>query len=137
MAWAAWAWVLSASSSRGGDQREAAKMASHSPSRTATCERGQRDADWGARAAVAQAARAAIDQGTLREVGKDQAVVIPADALHEPSFHTIFTGGQRNVVLSGNREFSAGDRLARGADRREHRGIERIIRLLHRLRMNG
>jgi uncharacterized sporulation protein YeaH/YhbH (DUF444 family) len=66
-----------------------------------------------ARAAVAQAARAAIDQGTLREVGKDQAVVIPADALHEPSFHTIFTGGQRNVVLSGNREFSAGDRLAR------------------------
>lgn len=66
-----------------------------------------------ARGAVARATRAAIDQGTLREVGRDQAVTIPADALHEPSFRTVFTGGQRRVVLSGNREFSAGDRLAR------------------------
>ena len=66
-----------------------------------------------ARGAVARATRAAIDQGTLREVGHDQAVTIPADALHEPSFRTVFTGGQRRVVLSGNREFSAGDRLAR------------------------
>ena len=66
-----------------------------------------------ARAAIAQAARNAIDQGTLREVGKEQTVIIPADALHEPSFHTVFSGGKRNVVLSGNREFSAGDRLAR------------------------
>jgi uncharacterized sporulation protein YeaH/YhbH (DUF444 family) len=66
-----------------------------------------------ARSAVAQAARAAINQGTIREVGKDQAVVIPADALHEPSFHTVFSSGQRSVVLSGNREYSAGDRLAR------------------------
>ena len=66
-----------------------------------------------ARAAVAQATRAAIDGGTLREVGRDQAVAIPADALHEPSFRTVFTKGQREVVLTGNREFSAGDRLAR------------------------
>ena len=66
-----------------------------------------------ARAAVARATRAAIDQGTLREVGRDQAVTIPADALHEPSFRTVFTSGQRRVVLSGNREFSAGDRLGR------------------------
>ncbi len=66
-----------------------------------------------ARAAVAKATRAAIDQGTLREVGRDQAVTIPADSLHEPSFHTVFSSGQRQVVLNGNREFSAGDRLAR------------------------
>jgi uncharacterized sporulation protein YeaH/YhbH (DUF444 family) len=66
-----------------------------------------------ARAAVARATRAAVDQGTLREVGRDQAVTIPADQLHEPSFHTVFSSGQRNVVLSGNREFSTGDRLAR------------------------
>ena len=66
-----------------------------------------------ARAAVARATRAAIDQGTLREVGRDQAVTIPADALHEPSFRTVFTSGQRRVVLSGNREFSTGDRLGR------------------------
>ncbi len=66
-----------------------------------------------ARAAVARATRAAIDQGTLREVGRDQAVTIPADALHEPSFHTVFSAGKRHVVLSGNKEFSAGDRLKR------------------------
>ncbi len=66
-----------------------------------------------ARAAVARATRAAIDQGTLREVGKDQAVTIPADILHEPSFHTVFSSGKRQVVLNGNKEFSTGDRLAR------------------------
>ena len=66
-----------------------------------------------ARAAVVKATRQAIDQGTLREVGRDQAVTIPADTLHEPSFHTVFSSGQRQVVLNGNREFSTGDRLAR------------------------
>ena len=66
-----------------------------------------------ARSAIARATRAAIDQGTLREVGRDQAVTIPADALHEPSFHSIFSAGQRQVVLSGNKVFSTGDRLSR------------------------
>jgi len=66
-----------------------------------------------ARAAVVQATRQAIDGGTLREVGRDQSVTIPADALHEPSFHTVFSSGQRQLVLNGNREFSTGDRLAR------------------------
>ena len=66
-----------------------------------------------AREAVARATRQAIDQGTLREVGHDQAVTIPSDALHEPSFHTVFSTGQRQLVLNGNREFSTGDRLKR------------------------
>jgi uncharacterized sporulation protein YeaH/YhbH (DUF444 family) len=66
-----------------------------------------------ARAAVARATRSAIDQGTIREVGRDQTVTIPADSLHEPSFHTIFTKGKRQVILSGNKEFSTGDRLSR------------------------
>jgi uncharacterized sporulation protein YeaH/YhbH (DUF444 family) len=66
-----------------------------------------------ARAAVARATRSAIDQGTIREVGRDQAVTIPADSLHEPSFHTVFTKGTRQVILSGNKEFSTGDRLSR------------------------
>ena len=66
-----------------------------------------------ARAAVQQATRAAVEQGTLREIGRDQSVTIPSDVLHEPSFHTVFSGGKRQMVLSGNHEFSAGDRLAR------------------------
>jgi len=66
-----------------------------------------------ARGEVARAARAAIQQGTLRETGHGETVTIPADVLHEPSFHTVFTGGERHVVLSGNKEFSTGDRLSR------------------------
>jgi uncharacterized sporulation protein YeaH/YhbH (DUF444 family) len=46
-------------------------------------------------------------------VGHDQAVTIPAEALEEPSFHTVFSGGQRQMVLPGNKEFSTGDRVKR------------------------
>jgi len=66
-----------------------------------------------ARGEIARAARAAITQGTLRETGHGETVTVPADVLHEPSFHTVFTGGERQVVLSGNKEFSTGDRLGR------------------------
>ena len=66
-----------------------------------------------ARGAIARAARAAIDQGTLRETKQGETVTIPADVLHEPSFHTVFTGGKRDLVLSGNKEFSTGDRIER------------------------
>ena len=66
-----------------------------------------------AREAVAQAVRSGIDNGSLREVGHDQAVTVPSDRLHEPSFRAVSTGGVRNVILTGNREFSAGDRLKR------------------------
>ncbi len=66
-----------------------------------------------ARAALKHATRTAIAKGTLREIGQDQSVAIPADTLHEPSFHTVFSSGKRQVVLSGNHEFSTGDRLPR------------------------
>ena len=66
-----------------------------------------------AREAVSEAARAAIRKGTLRELGQGEAVTIPADVLHEPSFHTVFTKGERHLVLSGNKEFSTGDRIKR------------------------
>ena len=66
-----------------------------------------------ARGAVQRAAREAIEKGTLRETGHGESVTIPADVLHEPAFHTVFTGGARNIVLSGNKEFSKGDRLRR------------------------
>ncbi len=66
-----------------------------------------------ARGAIAHAAREAVAQGTLREVGKGEAVTIPADTLHEPTFHTVFTGGARDFILPGNKEFVVGDRLKR------------------------
>ena len=66
-----------------------------------------------ARDAVQRAARDAVASGKLREVGKGGAISIPSDALHEPSLHRVFSSGVRDVVLSGNKVFSPGDRLQR------------------------
>ena len=66
-----------------------------------------------ARDAIQRAARDAVASGKLREVAKGSAISIPSDALHEPSFHRVFTGGTRDLVLSGNKVFSRGDRIQR------------------------
>ncbi len=51
--------------------------------------------------------------GKLREVGQGRSISIPSDALHEPSLHRVFSSGTRDVVLSGNKVFSPGDRIQR------------------------
>lgn len=66
-----------------------------------------------ARQAIQGAVRDAAAQGRIREIGQDSAVSIPADVLHEPSFHRHFSGGTRHFVLSGNTEFVRGDKLRR------------------------
>ena len=66
-----------------------------------------------ARDAVQRAARDAVASGKLREVAQGSAISIPSDALHEPSFQRVFTGGSRDLVLSGNKVFSRGDRIQR------------------------
>ena len=66
-----------------------------------------------ARQAMLRATREAVANGKLREVGHAEAVSVPAETLHEPSFHTVFQGGTREIVLSGNKQFSTGDRLRR------------------------
>lgn len=66
-----------------------------------------------ARSAVQTAVRDAVARGKIREVGQGNAISVPADALHEPSLHRVFSEGTREIVLTGNREFSRGDRLQR------------------------
>ena len=66
-----------------------------------------------AREAVQRAARDAVASGKLREVGQGRSISIPSDALHEPSLHRVFSSGTRDVVLSGNKVFSPGDRIQR------------------------
>jgi uncharacterized sporulation protein YeaH/YhbH (DUF444 family) len=65
------------------------------------------------RAVLTRAAREAIADGRIGDIGKEETVSIPADTLHEPSFHSVFTAGSRSIVLGGNREFSTGDELPR------------------------
>ncbi len=66
-----------------------------------------------ARDAVQRAARDAVASGKLRDVGQGGAVSIPSDVLHEPSLHRVFSSGTRDIVLSGNKVFSPGDRIQR------------------------
>lgn len=66
-----------------------------------------------ARGAVQSAVREAVAQGRIRDTGQENAITIPADVLHEPSFHRVFGKGVRQFVLPGNKEFVPGDRLRR------------------------
>lgn len=66
-----------------------------------------------ARDAVQSAVRTAVAQGRIRDSAQGNTVSIPADVLHEPSFHRTFEQGVRQFVLPGNREFIPGDRLRR------------------------
>ncbi len=60
-----------------------------------------------------RATRDAISAGKLKDVGREEVVNIPAEALHEPMFRQVFASGERELVLSGNRHFSTGDKLKR------------------------
>ncbi|POF64168.1 hypothetical protein CFR73_03325 [Novacetimonas maltaceti] len=66
-----------------------------------------------ARDAVQKSVREAIAHGSIQETGHDRSVTVPADALHEPSFHRVFSGGSRHFILTGNKEFCRGDKLQR------------------------
>jgi uncharacterized protein len=66
-----------------------------------------------ARDAVQSAVRDAVANGRIRDHAQQNAVTVPADVLHEPSFHRVFEEGSRQFVLSGNKEFITGDRLHR------------------------
>ncbi|MBO0903965.1 YeaH/YhbH family protein [Jiella sonneratiae] len=66
-----------------------------------------------ARALVKQAVREASGARKIREIDGGGAVTIPADDVHEPSFHAGRDGGMRDYVLPGNKKFVAGDRIQR------------------------
>ncbi|ESR22988.1 YeaH/YhbH family protein [Lutibaculum baratangense] len=48
----------------------------------------------------------------IREADEGGAVTIPADAVREPTFRASPSGGHREHVLPGNRDFVVGDRIA-------------------------
>ena len=64
------------------------------------------------RAQVREAVARAIAGRKIAETNRDASVSIPARDLHEPVF-SHGAGGRREVVLPGNREYVAGDEIAR------------------------
>ncbi|MFH1805169.1 MAG: YeaH/YhbH family protein [Pseudomonadota bacterium] len=49
----------------------------------------------------------------ITDVSKGDQITIPQKSLHEPGFHHSRTGGERQYVLPGNKDFVPGDRIAR------------------------
>ncbi len=64
------------------------------------------------RALVREEVARAITGRKIAEADRDASISIPARSLHEPVF-SHGAGGQRDVVLPGNREYVSGDELAR------------------------
>ena len=64
------------------------------------------------RAQVREAVARAIAGRKITEADRDGSISIPAKDLHEPTF-SHGAGGRREVVLPGNREYVAGDEIAR------------------------
>lgn len=66
-----------------------------------------------ARQQIMEAVRDASAKRGISDLAGGDRITIPADGVREPTFHASGTGGQRQYVLPGNREFSTGDRIPR------------------------
>jgi hypothetical protein len=65
------------------------------------------------RAQVKEAVDRAVRDRTIADAAKDGAVSIPANGIGEPQFQLSDTGGDRERVFPGNKEFVAGDGIDR------------------------
>ncbi|HKT75143.1 MAG TPA: YeaH/YhbH family protein [Sphingobium sp.] len=66
-----------------------------------------------ARAYVSQAVRDSLKDRSIKDLAKEGEVVIRRDAIHEPTLRRGASGGNRERVLPGNKEFLEGDRIKR------------------------
>jgi len=63
------------------------------------------------RAQIKQAVDKAIRERSIGDASKGGSVSIPNDGINEPFFHLSDSGGNRQRVLPGNKEFVSGDRI--------------------------
>jgi uncharacterized sporulation protein YeaH/YhbH (DUF444 family) len=66
-----------------------------------------------ARGAVQQAVRASLKDRSIKDIGKEGQVAIPTGGIGEPTLHRAASGGNRERVFPGNRDFLEGDRVKR------------------------
>lgn len=66
-----------------------------------------------AKAYVSQAVRDSLKDRSIKDLAQEGEIVIRRDAIHEPTLHRAASGGNRERVLPGNREFLEGDRIKR------------------------
>jgi uncharacterized sporulation protein YeaH/YhbH (DUF444 family) len=65
------------------------------------------------RAMVRQAVREQLQNRSIRDFDHNGEVSIPADSLHEPTLHRSSSGGNRDHILPGNKEYVPGDTIKR------------------------
>jgi uncharacterized sporulation protein YeaH/YhbH (DUF444 family) len=63
------------------------------------------------RARIKEAVDKAVRDRTIGDAAKGGSVSIPSDGINEPVFHDSDTGGDRQRVLPGNKDFVTGDRI--------------------------
>ena len=63
------------------------------------------------RARIKEAVDKAVRERTIGDAAKGGSVTIPSDGINEPMFHESESGGDRQRVLPGNKEFVSGDRI--------------------------
>ncbi len=66
-----------------------------------------------ARAEITKVVQEASSRRNVADIGQGDRVVIPSHGLKEPVFRNAQTGGTRNHVLPGNKEYVPGDKLPR------------------------
>ena len=69
-----------------------------------------------AREQVVRAVRDAAAKRGIQDIEEGDKISIPAGGIHEPRFHRSGSGGMREHVLPGNKEFGEGDTLIRPSD---------------------
>jgi uncharacterized sporulation protein YeaH/YhbH (DUF444 family) len=69
-----------------------------------------------ARAQIKEAVDKSVAEGKVAEAGNDGTISIPGKGIREPRFRHADTGGERNRVLPGNKEFVPGDTIEKPKD---------------------
>lgn len=66
-----------------------------------------------ARAQIKRAVEDSVKRRTISDIDSGDRISIPAKTLREPRFHHASKGGERDMVLPGNKEFVPGDKIPR------------------------
>src|SRR5512135_1185567 len=77
-----------------------------------------------AREQVVKAVRDASSKRNIADISGGDKIAIPTDGVREPTFHQSSSGGVRDQVLPGNKEYVAGDRIPRPPGGGRGRGSE-------------
>ena len=66
-----------------------------------------------AKAAVQESVRESLKDRSIKDLDKEGQISIPRGGIHEPTLRRAASGGNRERVFPGNRDYLEGDRIAR------------------------